>query len=546
MTQSTSHPARERLALEQQRAAEQYEHVTNVLRFRTLISVAFPTWSLFFVLDWIVATWVHPAPIWVFAALRLVFLPVLAWSLLQLRRGPQLSPRMFRLLEFLCFGGCAALISVMCLYCGGLKSTYAFGVGLVSATRSAFVAQHWRRTFGPSFVIYASYLVIVLGGVALSDELRPQVADSQAVASFVQFNFFLLVMLFFNLVASHGLWALGRQVFEARSIGRYKLRKRIGGGGMGEVWSAYHLGLERDVALKILRPGRSSSPVAVERFEREVSATSRLTHPNTIRILDHGVTDDGLWYYAMELLDGETLQALVEREGPLAPERAARLLWQAARALAEAHRHGIIHRDVKPENVMITSAGDETDFVKVIDFGIAKLVADESEAPLTREGMVAGTPTYISPEAILGQTVDARSDVYGLGGALYFALTGHAPFSGTGSKELMVAQVREQPRRPSISLGREVPTEVEGIAMRCLMKRPAERYGSAADVAEALGRTLRSEGLIAASISGSRAGSHGQGLAARASRLEETAEGPMTREGPTTLEPMENEFESEG
>src|SRR5262249_2757478 len=159
------------------------------------------------------------------------------------------------------------------------------------------------------------------------------------------------------------------------SLGRYKLKTRIGEGGMGEVWVAYHNGLKRDVAVKILRnddDDDADATQAVTRFEREVRATTELTHPNTVRLYDYGVTDDGLCYYVMELLSGENLESLAARDAPLPSARAIHLLLQAARALAEAHARGIVHRDVKPANIFVTNAGGEDDFVKVLDFGIAK------------------------------------------------------------------------------------------------------------------------------------------------------------------------------
>src|SRR5690606_13053594 len=159
-------------------------------------------------------------------------------------------------------------------------------------------------------------------------------------------------------------------------------------GGMGEVWAAWHKGLGREVAVKMLRleggpQGLESDPVAVERFRREVRATSELSHPNPVRVFDYGATEDGILYYAMELLEGENLRSLVRREGPLPPARAVHLVSQAARALAEAHRKGIVHRDVKPENVFVVDAGGERDFVKVLDFGIAKVLG----APPAEDGL---------------------------------------------------------------------------------------------------------------------------------------------------------------
>src|SRR5690606_19918974 len=202
----------------------------------------------------------------------------------------------------------------------------------------------------------------------LSAELAAQFTDPMALASFVLSQVFLLAAAALVLVGGHMIWALRRQVFETRSLGRYTLKHRLGAGGMGEVWAAHHRALRRDVAVKILKPETRGEPGAVARFEREVRATAELVHPPTVRVFDYGVTEDGLWYYAMELLDGDDLHALVSREGPLEPARAARLIWQAAKALGEAHARGIVHRDVKPENLFVTRIGGEGEFVKVLDF----------------------------------------------------------------------------------------------------------------------------------------------------------------------------------
>ena len=243
-----------------------------------------------------------------------------------------------------------------------------------------------------------------------------------------------------------------RQVFEARSLGRYRLTRRLGAGGMGEVWLAHHAALKRDVAVKILRPGAEGhTPGSIARFEREVRATAELVHPNTVRVFDYGVTDDGLQYYAMELLSGVDMATLVEREGALPPARALLLIGQASRALAEAHDHGIVHRDIKPENLFVTSLGGEPDFVKVLDFGIAKVSAGDTT--MTSAGSVLGTPAFISPEVATGLPADARSDVYALGAVLYFLLSGCRPFEAASIGAMLVAHISEPPvagRRRSV------------------------------------------------------------------------------------------------
>jgi serine/threonine-protein kinase len=252
---------------------------------------------------------------------------------------------------------------------------------------------------------------------------------------------------------------------------------------MGEVWVAYHNGLKRDVAVKILRgDGGNVTPAAVARFEREVSATAELTHPNTIRLFDYGVTDDGLCYYVMELVEGEDIARLVARAGPQPPARALYLVAQAARALAEAHAKGIVHRDVKPENLIVTRAGGEHDFVKVLDFGIAKRAAGREEAGLTQTGWVVGTPMWLAPEAFEGTTVGPPADVYALGEVLYLLLSGKPPFEAKSFAAYGDAHTRLAPGR----LPDAIPEDLGAVVMRCLRKSPDDRFRTARELADAL------------------------------------------------------------
>jgi serine/threonine-protein kinase len=276
-------------------------------------------------------------------------------------------------------------------------------------------------------------------------------------------------------------------VFEARNLGRYRLKRRLAAGGMGEVWVAYHPSLKRDVAIKILRNDvQMQSENAVPRFEREARATADLQHPNTVRVFDYGATEDGLLYYVMELLEGETVAEHVERVGPLAPARAVRIIGQAARAISEAHERGIVHRDIKPENLFLTSLGGEHDFVKVLDFGIAKMAEEDGEGSITRTGWMLGTPLYMSPEVVSGGAADAQSDVYALGAVLYLMLCGRPPFESANPGALVFAQVHRAAIPPSERLGRPLPKDLEALIMRSLEKDPADRYVSATEFVRAL------------------------------------------------------------
>jgi serine/threonine-protein kinase len=213
---------------------------------------------------------------------------------------------------------------------------------------------------------------------------------------------------------------------------------------------------------------------------------TQLTHPNTVRIYDHGVTEDGIWYYAMELLEGVNLREFVEQSGPLDLPRALRIAHRIARALAEAHERGIVHRDVKPENIFITRAGNEPDFVKVLDFGIAKVSNSRVTDDLTRAGSIFGTPAYMSPEAARGAETGTASDVYAVGALLFFMLTGRPPFTGRTPTEVLLAQLESPIPRLSQVLGHSVREEVEELIQKCLAKDAQDRYPDATALSTAL------------------------------------------------------------
>jgi serine/threonine protein kinase len=285
-------------------------------------------------------------------------------------------------------------------------------------------------------------------------------------------------------------FALRRPRVEAsKRLGPYTLEEKIGEGGMGVVYRASHERLRRPAAVKLLAPDRAGER-SLERFEREVQLTSMLSHPNTIAIYDFGRTDEGTFYYAMEYLDGLDLERLVEREGPQPPARVAHLLAQLSGALVEAHGAGLVHRDVKPANVMVCERGGASDVVKLLDFGLIKDLACESDAD---PHSIEGTPSYISPEAVTApETVDARSDLYAVGAVGYFLLTGAAPFSGKSVIEVCSHHIHSEPVAPSARLGHAVPRELEELILRCLAKSPDDRPADAATLERAFGRLARS------------------------------------------------------
>ena len=273
-----------------------------------------------------------------------------------------------------------------------------------------------------------------------------------------------------------------------KKLGQYHLEERIGEGGMGAVYKATHAMLKRPTAVKVLPPETSADPVAMARFEREVQHTAQLTHPNTVHVYDYGQTDGGRFYYAMELVDGVNLRDIVRTTGPLPPARAVHILAGAAASLAEAHRLGWVHRDVKPSNIMLCRRRGLQDVVKVLDFGLAKSVG-LAETGITRRGGVVGTPRYISPEVARGEEADARSDIYGLGAVAFYLLTGRAVFEGADADELLAKHARDVPPALSAVASQHIPEPLERLVLRCLAKtregRPADA-GVLLDALEAL------------------------------------------------------------
>ncbi len=280
---------------------------------------------------------------------------------------------------------------------------------------------------------------------------------------------------------------LQKEAFEARQLGQYTLRESLGSGGMGEVYLAQHALLRRPSAIKLIRPERAGDPKNLLRFEREVQAAATLTHPNAVQIYDYGLAEDGTFYYVMEYLPGLTLEQLVERHGPLSPARACRLLQQVCGALQEAHAIGLIHRDLKPGNIMVCERGGLHDVAKLLDFGLVlPQAASQDEVKLTLEGTITGTPAYMSPEQAAGQeALDARSDIYSLGALAYFLLTGRPPFAGPSAVKVLAAHLYEPPT-PLTAHRPDVPEELQAIVLRCLAKDPAERFPSAYSLERAL------------------------------------------------------------
>jgi len=272
----------------------------------------------------------------------------------------------------------------------------------------------------------------------------------------------------------------------ARHLGQYALGDLIGGGGFGEVYSACHQMLRRPTAVKILKAEKAGEQ-SIRRFEREVQQTCLLTHPNTIRIYDYGRTPEGVFYYAMEYVKGVTLAQLVSKYGSLPEARVIHILKQVCESLREAHDAGLVHRDVKPENIMICVMGGIPDFVKVLDFGLVKHVRRPESVDVTQHGEAAGSPRYLSPEAIRNvRDVDARTDIYSLGATAYHLVTGTPVFEGDTTMDLLVQHLEKEPEPPSVRTEQAISPDLEALILACMHKEADKRPQTIRDVLKSL------------------------------------------------------------
>jgi serine/threonine-protein kinase len=331
--------------------------------------------------------------------------------------------------------------------------------------------------------------------VSLSIRLYPPVFQPDAFMIFLAFGFPYLLVVIMAYVGARVVYALGTEVARARELGSYRLEERLGQGGMGEVWKASHRLLARPAAIKLIRssvPGNTAgiSDDMRRRFEREAQVIAQLRSPHTVTLFDFGVAEEGSFYYVMELLDGLDADTLIRRFGSIPAERVVHILRQMCHSLSEAGSCGLVHRDIKPANIFLCRYGEDHDFVKILDFGIAKVARDtppEARTAITIPNMVQGTPAFIAPEQALGDAdVDARADIYSAGCVAYWLLTGQLVFTADTAMKLLLAHAHTPPEAPSSRTEMPIPQDLDALVLACLAKDREHRPKSARDLLQLL------------------------------------------------------------
>lgn len=347
---------------------------------------------------------------------------------------------------------------------------------------ATFIPNTWRRA-----ALFITPMALAPVAVLLLQLYElPGIRETVRINETILIALMMLVASAASVFGTHTIGALRREAFEARQLGQYRLKRLLGAGGMGEVYLAEHMLLKRPCAIKLIHASRDHDPTAVARFEREVRATAELSHWNTIEIYDYGRSETGTFYYVMEYLPGLSLGELVQRFGPLPPERVIHLLKQTCEGLNEAHQAGLIHRDIKPGNIFAAKRGGAYDVAKLLDFGLVRAIHPTADDNATQDGLITGSPLFMPPEQALADgEPDARSDIYALGAVAYYLLTGRPPFQGHKPMQVLVAHARDPVTPPSRHCP-GLPPDLERIVLQCLAKRPEDRFQDVRDLAAAL------------------------------------------------------------
>jgi serine/threonine-protein kinase len=357
-----------------------------------------------------------------------------------------------------------------------------FNVVVPTAPRYALIAAVLSVTAVPVMVL-------------ISISLIPPQTPLTGLMVFLAFVFPYVLVVILAYVGARVVYNLGTEVSRARELGSYRLEERLGAGGMGEVWRASHRLLARPAAIKLIRSSEPGTAAGISdelrrRFEREAQVIARLRSPHTVTLFDFGAADDGSFYYVMELLDGLDADTLIKRFGPIPAERVVHILRQMCHSLSEAESCGLVHRDIKPANIFLCRYGEDLDFVKVLDFGIAKAVdasSDETRTELTMRTVIRGTPAFIAPEQALGSAdVDARADIYSTGCVAYWLLTGQLVFRADSPMGLLLAHAQTPAEPASSRTEAPIPPELDALVLSCLAKDRDQRPASARDLLQRL------------------------------------------------------------
>lgn len=371
---------------------------------------------------------------------------------------------------------------------------------------AVFVPNDWRRVLVVVSVISSVPLLATAIAMVIHPDVKKMITFDPS--SSVEMLLALAATIFAAVTSVRMISQLRSKAEEAKELGRYRLKKKIGSGGMGDVYLAEHRLMKRPCAIKVIRPEKAGDPKAIARFEREVRATARLNHWNSVSIFDYGRTSDGKFFYVMEYLTGLSLQEMVKHKGPLSPGRTVYLLRQVCNALIEAHSIQLVHRDIKPANLIVTELGGAYDVIKLLDFGLAKPIVpemgSEDDSALTIAGSLTGSPLYMSPEQAMGDVnADHRTDLYALGGVAFYLLTGRSPFESGPTLKVLLAHLNEPAIAPSVARAQQqsaktssgqyqplgtISPELDRLVLKCLAKSPDERFSTARELLDALNR----------------------------------------------------------
>lgn len=450
---------------------EHRDSLRRATRFGTLIL------PLFLGLDLLMVFSLYPETPVLWVVLARVAATGSALQAFLIARNSRFSDRAALVSHVCCIAALSLVIALYCVWFGGPASNYIQGLTIVVLVRSSVVPERFSIAVRYVGLMMTTYPLVML--IAATLHPHPEWFTQRELAMFVTNYILVGAAMLGGAGASHLVWAARQQVFEARRLGRYRLEAPIGRGGQNEVWLAWDTTGQRQVALKVLRSDATAEALAL--FQREAQIARSLEDPHAVRILDFGASDDGIHYLAMEFLDGADLSLLLRSNGPLPAHRVVHFALQACAPLQEAHDKGLVHRDVKPANLMALRTEGAQDTLKLLDFGIARALDSGVE---TRTGVIRGTPAYLAPEVCKGQSATAAADIYGLGATLYHLLSGVPPFEG--SDVAVLAQKLTSAPRPLRERNASIPEDVAAVTMRCLDPEPGNRFVSISAVGDAL------------------------------------------------------------